>query len=390
VLGVLRVNRCKWWSDAFVVAVLSGAETATGVTRWDTLSMSHTAVTRAAVTSCWSAGVAVVDVSWCEGVVDMLDLCPTWVKTRVAGGEGGKRELGRGVEMMETEEGGEGWRSGGEAPARSAVARGGGATVAPSVAGSTSDGWRAAAVPDALQRTPRTASLNLCGTRLSHLRVSGSPRAASLLDINAAQCVELEVVDLSATSLASANFSECSRLGWVSMLAVLATGGAMPAKTPGRSGGRAGGARAASTATIASVGGEPAFPLLTVLSFFGCRRLGARRLHWTGAAAPALLKLAVSRVDGLRDLHLSDLPLLTCVDVAGYRDLDNVSIVDCPVLRRVDLRGKRAPLSRLALSLRAGGNVLGIREAWYVWTMDGNTLVENRVGRGASIRAPVR
>jgi len=102
------------------------------------------------------------------------------------------------------------------------------------------------------------------------------------------------------------------------------------------------------------------------------------------------LKLAVSRVDGLLDLHLCDLPLLTSVDAAGCRDLDNVSIVDCPVLRRVDLRGKRAPLSRLALSLRGGGKVLGIRKAWYVWTMDGNTLVENRVGRGASIRAPVR
>jgi len=62
VRGVLRVNSCKWWSDAVVVAVLSGAETATGVTRWDVLSMSHTAVTRAAVTSCWSAGVAVVAV----------------------------------------------------------------------------------------------------------------------------------------------------------------------------------------------------------------------------------------------------------------------------------------------------------------------------------------
>jgi len=49
---------------------------------------------------------------------------------------------------METEEGGEGGRIGGEAPARSAVARGGGATVVPNGVGSTSDGWRASAVPE--------------------------------------------------------------------------------------------------------------------------------------------------------------------------------------------------------------------------------------------------
>jgi len=78
----------------------------------------------------------------------MPDLCPTWVKTRVAGGEGETSELWRGVEIMETEEGGEGGRIGGEAPARSAVARGGGATVVPNGVGSTSDGWRASAVPE--------------------------------------------------------------------------------------------------------------------------------------------------------------------------------------------------------------------------------------------------
>ena len=109
--------------------------------------------------------------------------------------------------------------------------------------------------------------------------MSGSPRAASLLDINAAQCMDLEVVDLSATSLVFANLSECSRLGWVSMLSVLSSGGAMPAQTSGGSGGRVGGARATSTATIASVGGKPEFPLPTVLSFFGRCRLGAWQLH---------------------------------------------------------------------------------------------------------------
>jgi len=100
--------------------------------------------------------------------------------------------------------------------------------------------------------------------------------------------------------------------------------------------------------------------------------------------------LAVSWVDGILDLHLCDLPFLTSVDAAWCRDLDSVSVVDCPVLHRVDLRGKRVPLSRLALSLRGGGTVSGRRKEWYVWTMDGNTLVENRLGRGDSIRAPVR
>jgi len=113
-----------------------------------------------------------------------------------------------------------------------------------------------------------------------------------------------------------------------------------------------------------SVNDELVFPALKSFSLFQCRSVPVRRLTWTNTSVPSLSKLCLIGVVFLAELSLRDLPVLTGIDAWGCTNLATGSIASCQALRLVNLRGKKAPLSRVSLQLQAGVNVRGGRSAW--------------------------
>jgi len=61
--------------------------------------------------------------------------------------------------------------------------------------------------------------------------------------------------------------------------------------------------------------------------------------------------------------------LLADVNAAGCQRLSSVTVTGCPVLQRIDLRAKAAPLVQVCIVMPAGGKVLGGRGKWSAsWT----------------------
>ena len=59
---------------------------------------------------------------------------------------------------------------------------------------------------------PSRSMLNVSGTRLTCLVVSGMPRSALPLALNASKCMQIESVDVSSPVLFSAHFGGCDKL----------------------------------------------------------------------------------------------------------------------------------------------------------------------------------
>ena len=345
----LRVARCRWWTDDFVRAVVGGrvAPTWRGdageerVPRLRQLDMSCSGVTLAAVVTCWSIGVDQVDVSGCRGVEGALELVPTWVSASVDGG-------------------GEPTDAGGAAGGREAE------TVAGVAAESS------APCPSSQRRgiLHPPSRLDLCSTRLTSLRVTGAPRFAPRLDVNASDCPDLVVVDLSSAPLVHAHFPRCGSLAYVPLLDPRANRGG------GAGGAGVGGARAASAAIH-----PRAFAVLKVLSLFDCHAVEIGRLKLSGGTFPALAKLVVHGLEVLTHVDLDALPALAPVDAGGCPSLTSVVINACPLLQLLDLRCRKAPLSHVAIEVPGGGTVLGVRKEWVVrLTTAGQRIFHQRGG----------
>jgi len=333
----LRVARCRWWNDTFVNGALAGAEEEIlleqFVPRLDALRMSGTSVTGVSIKTFWAAGVADIDVRGCTKVRGSLMLSPTWPVPRLSAHGGCAAN---------------GVAAGGKAAAEIAgVALRGGVKVArgPGVGGGAgrgcdvdaAGGWAVSQRP--LPCTPRVASLALCGTRLTHLVVMGAPRVADNLTVNAAHCKVLKEADLTSTPLLSAGFPGSAKMVRLLMLDKL------PAARP------------------------VALVELQELSRLSCSSVQVGCLYLTEAVAPNLSKLVLQGVLSLTKRQLDGLPLLADVNAAGCQRLSSVTVTGCPVLQRIDVPAKAAPLVQVCIVMPAQGNVLGVRGKWNVsWT----------------------
>jgi len=322
-LRVLCVARCRWWSNAYVASLLGVApEDAWAVasaSHLDALLMADTSVTVAAVTAAWSAGVRVIDASRCSKVGGDLFLSETWPAPPIGAG---------------------------------AVVAGGDVSSLGGGVASRRDGRR---------RPLARAILKLCGTRLSAFGVSGGHRTGRYVDLNTSKCKLLVHVDVNPASVWSASFSDCRRLAAGTLPSHLWSAGSRVALEDGGVGAGAF-PRPEATATVGL------FPALRCLTLWRCSAAPLDRLVCCGGALPSLQRLVVHGVEGLTGLVLDDLPALELADASGCPAMEVVSVAGCPALRRVDLRCKRAPLERVSVILRGGGQVLGLRPSWCVWS----------------------
>ncbi|OSX80105.1 hypothetical protein BU14_0058s0017 [Porphyra umbilicalis] len=319
-LCVLCVTRCRWWSNTYVASLLGvvadDAWAVASASHLDVLLMANTSVTAVAVTAAWSAGVRVIDVSRCSRVVGDLFLSGTWPAP----------PIGTGAAV-----------AGGDVPAM-----GGG------VAGRRNDRrWSLA-----------LAILKLCGTRLSAFGVSGGHRTGRYVELNTSECKHLVHVDMNPASLCSASFSDCRKLAAGTLLSHLWSAGSRVA--------------VGNEGVVAGAFPRPAaaahFCLFPCLTLWRCSAAPLDRLVCCGGALPSLQRLVVHGVEGLTGRVLDDLPALELVNASGCPAMEVVSVAGCTALLRMDLRCKRAPLERVSVVLRGGGQVLGLRPAWRVWS----------------------
>jgi len=278
--------------------------------------MADTSVTGAAVKAAWSAGVRVIDASRCSKVGGDLFLSETWPAPPVGAGAvvtgGDFSALGGGV------------ASGRDHPLSPAI-------------------------------------LKLCGTRLFAIGVSGGHRTGRFVELNTSKCKLLVHVDVNPAPVCSASFSDCRRLATGTLLSHLVSAGSRVAVGDGGVGAGAF-PRIAATATFCL------FPALRCLTLWRCSAAPLDQLVCRGGALPSLERLVVHGAEGLTGLVLDDLPALELADASGCPAMEVVSVAGCPALRRMDPRCKRAPLDRVSIVLRGGGQVLGLRPSWRVWS----------------------
>jgi hypothetical protein len=107
------------------------------------------------------------------------------------------------------------------------------------------------------------------------------------------------------------------------------------------------------------------------LSMFGARTLSSEffrnRLGFSSSTQcpmPKLKTLELSGCLGLDRLILVGYQYLELVDCGGCACLDHLEIRDAPLLTKVDVQSKQAPLRLVDMEIPIGATILGTRKAW--------------------------